>query len=108
MDVPPPLDPIPVEVLKRLGTSRESVGRLTRKAGEAERALGIYGVSVTAGIPRGSAGESLRTDVEKCFPVHDTPTRSDPLHRTVELPKPLTEQAAAAFNGLFGRAGENE
>jgi hypothetical protein len=31
------------------------------------------------------------------------PTRNDPLHRTVELPKPLTQQAVDLFNRVFGR-----
>jgi hypothetical protein len=91
------------EVLKRLGTSRESVGRLARKAAGAERAIGIHGVSLTAGVPRGPAGEAFRSEVEKHFRVHDTPSRADPLHRTVELPKPVTPEAADVFNRLFGR-----
>jgi hypothetical protein len=36
--------------------------------------------------------------------VHDTPTRADPLHRTVELPKPVTAEVAALFNQIFGRS----
>ena len=91
------------EILKRLGTSRESAARLGRKAEEAERALGIHGVSVTAGVPRGPASEALRDDVGRHFRVHDTPTRSDPYHRTVELPKPVSPEVAALFNSLFGR-----
>ena len=37
------------ETLKRLGTTRESATRLTRKAAEAESVLGLHGVSATAG-----------------------------------------------------------
>lgn len=92
------------EVLKRLGTSRESATRLARKAAAAERALGIHGVSVTAGTSRGSASSAGREIIEKHFRVHDTPTRADPLHRTVELPKPVTPEAADLFNHLFGRS----
>ncbi len=92
------------EILKRLGSSRESVARLSRKATEAEAALGIHGVSVTAGIPRGPASAASRPDVEQHFRIHDTPTRADPLHRTVELPKPITQQTADLFNQLFGRS----
>jgi hypothetical protein len=109
MDEPTGKEPgTPGEVLKRLGTSRESVSRLARKAAEAEKVLGIHGVSVTAGIPLGPASESFRADVAKHFRVHDTPTRADPLHRTVELPKPVTDEAAAVLNRLFGRGGEGE
>jgi hypothetical protein len=35
------------EVLSRLGTSRESASRLGRKAEEAEKVIGIHGVSVS-------------------------------------------------------------
>jgi hypothetical protein len=91
------------EVLKWLGTSRESAARLARKAAEAEQMLGIHGVSVTAGVATGSASTADRADVEIIFPVHDTPTRADRWHRTVELPKPITQEAADQFNQLFGR-----
>jgi hypothetical protein len=93
------------ETLKRLGTSRESVSRLARKAEEAERALGIHGVSVTAGECGTPHSSASRSQVETEFAVHDTPTRRDPLHRTVELPKPVTDDAAIRFNRLFGRSG---
>jgi hypothetical protein len=96
------------EILKRLGTNRESLARLARKAAEAERVLGIHGVSVTAGLTIGPASQANRADIAKVFRIHNTPTRSDPLHRTVELPKPITEETAAAFNGLFGRGETKE
>lgn len=91
------------EILKRLGISRESVARLARKAAEAEQVLGIHGVSVTAGVPKGEASVAERADVERVFPVHETPTRADRLHRTIELPRPVTQEAADRFNKLFGR-----
>jgi hypothetical protein len=91
------------ETLKRLGVTRESAARLGRKAAEAERVLGIHGVSVTAGEAGAPASEAARGSVEKHFPVHDTPTRKDPLHRTLELPKPVTPEVAELFNRLFGR-----
>ena len=91
------------EQLKRLGISRESASRLGRKAAEAEIFLGIHGVSVTAGIPSAPASVALRWNVEAEFRVHDTPTRSDPLHKTVELPKPVDDQVADRFNRIFGR-----
>ena len=91
------------ESLKRLGTSRESVSRLARKAAEAEMVLGIHGVSVTAGTPIGPASAAGREVVERHFPVHNTPTYNDPLHRTVELPKPVNEEVAKKFNEVFGR-----
>ena len=92
------------EILKRLGTSRESASRLGRKAADAEQVFGIHGVSVTAGTASVPAVSAAREEVERCFPVHDTPTRADPLHRTVELPKPVTQETADEFNRLFGRS----
>ena len=91
------------ELLKRLGTSPESAARLARKAAEAEQVLGIHGVSVTAGVVAGSASVADRANVESVFPVHDTPTRADRWHRTVELPKPITQETADQFNHVFGR-----
>jgi hypothetical protein len=101
----PATDPVASgqEILKRLGTSRESVPRLARKAAEAETALRIHGVSVTAGTPIGPASSATRDAVEEHFKVYDTPTRADALHRTVELPKPVTPGAADLFNQVFGR-----
>ncbi len=93
------------ETLSRLGTSRESAQRLARKAAEAQAnpRIGVHGVSVTAGRPRGPTSSAPRARVERVFPVHDTPTRADPLHRTVELPSPVTSDVAALFNKLFRR-----
>jgi hypothetical protein len=91
------------ERLKRLGIPRKSASRLGRKADEAERVRGVHGVSVTAGKPVGPASEADRADVEAIFPVHDTPTRADRLHRTVELPKPVTQETADLLNRVFGR-----
>ena len=91
------------ETLKRLGTTRESATRLARKAAEAERVLGLHGVSVTAGPSIGPASTADRDELQRHFRVHDTPTRNDPLHRTVELLRPVTEEVALRFNQLFGR-----
>jgi hypothetical protein len=92
------------EVLKRFGSFRESAARLARKAAEAERVLGIHGVSVTAGPAPADASSADRGSVEQLFRVHDMPTRNDPLHRTVELPNPVTQEVADGFNKLFGRS----
>ena len=91
------------EVLHRFGIDPESERRLSRKSEEAERVLGIHGVSVSAAEPERAASAARRTEVERHFRVHDTPTRSNPLHRTVELPKPVTPEVARMFNNVFGR-----
>ena len=91
------------EQLKRFGTDPESVERLAEQAAAAESAIGIHGVSVTARPTNAPAGVAPRSEVEKHFKVHDTRSRRDPLHRTVELPQPVTQEVADLFNRLFGR-----
>ena len=91
------------ETLKRFGTDPEPADRLAAQAAAAETVLGIHGVSVTARDTTAPAGATARPDVEAHFRVHDTPSRRDPLHRTVELPKPVTPEVAELFNALFGR-----
>jgi len=92
------------ETLTRLGTDAESAARLGRKALEAEEKIGIHGVSTTAAKIEGKeVSTAARSAVERSFKVHNTPTRVDPLHRTVELPKPVTKSTADIFNALFGR-----
>ena len=90
-----------MEILKRFGTEPESAERLAGQAAAAESVMGIHGVSVTA---RDTAARADRAAVEAHFRVHDTPTRRDPAHRTVELPKPVTAETAEKFNRVFGRA----
>ncbi|AWM41117.1 hypothetical protein GobsT_02750 [Gemmata obscuriglobus] len=92
------------EQLKRFGTTAESAERLAQQAAAAETVLGIHGVSVTARDTNAPAGVAPRSEVEKHFPVHNTPSRRDPQHRTVELPKPVTPEVADRFNRLFGRS----
>ena len=89
------------EILIRFGNVPESVQKLADDSAKAEGVLGIHGVSVTARTPKWPAPAAKRSDVEKYFPVHNT--GSDPLHRTIELPKPVTQEIADLFNRLFGR-----
>jgi RHS repeat-associated protein len=91
------------ETLTRLGTSTESASRLARKAAEAEEKIGIHGVSATAAKVEGEVSRAARGQVERVFNVHNTPTHADQLHRTIELPKPVTKAVADMFNKLFGR-----
>jgi hypothetical protein len=91
------------EVLTRFGLEPESAERLAEQAVAAESKLGIHGVSVTARDTTAPAGRARRGDVEAVFRVHNTRSRRDPLHRTVELPKLVTPEVAELFNRLFGR-----
>lgn len=91
----------PAETLTRFGQAPESAQKLAEDAARAEAVIGIHGVSVTARPPKRPAPAARRSDVEKHFPVHNT--GNDPLHRTVELPQPVTQDVADLFNHLFGR-----
>lgn len=88
----------------RKGTSKESPTRLNRKAQEAENSnLGIHGVSGSKTKTPGCSSASC-SDLEAAgFKVHQTPSRRDPNHVTVELPKPVTKDDATRFNDVFGR-----
>jgi len=94
------------EVLARLGTSFESARRLAGKAAAAEAVIGIHGVSATAARETRRCSHAGRREVESLFRVHETPTRQDSMHRTVELPSPITREVAQLFNALFGRIEE--
>jgi hypothetical protein len=89
------------EILYRFGEAPESAAKLADAAAQAERILGIHGVSATARRPRQPASSAKRSDIEQHFPVHKT--GRDPMHRTIELPRPVTEEVADLFNRLFGR-----
>ena len=91
------------EVLKRFGMDPETAEKLASAAAQALSVLGIHGVSVTARETTAPACRAARADVEQHFRVHDTPTRRDGLHRTVELPQPVTAEVAEMFNRVFGR-----
>jgi hypothetical protein len=92
-----------VEELYRFGTDPESASRLQRRAQEAQAQIGIHGVSVSGTKPTIDYSTANKHELSQHFPVHETPTRSDPLHHTVELPNPVTREDAALFNELFGR-----
>jgi RHS repeat-associated protein len=99
------------QTLVRRGQSWESQTRLARQAAAAEEHGLPHGVSVTtpesnAALSRNPADavSAKRRDLEAGgFPVHHTPTRSDPNHHTVGLPKPVTQETTSVFNRLFGR-----
>jgi hypothetical protein len=50
---------------------------------------------------RADAVSADRAAVEEVFSV--VKTGKNPHHYTVELPKPVTQEVADQFNGLFGR-----
>jgi hypothetical protein len=108
----------PEGTLVRRGSSPESAQRLAKQAAAAESAgaaqNGVpygHGVSVTtpesnARLARdpADASSATRKALEAAgFEVRHTPTRSDPNHHTVQLPKPVTPAVADLFNAILGR-----
>ncbi|HEY3790039.1 MAG TPA: hypothetical protein VGL71_14360, partial [Urbifossiella sp.] len=91
------------EILKRFGADPESAEKLAGDSAQGETILGIHGVSVTARETTAPSGIASRAELERHFAVHDTLSRRDRRHRTVELPKPVTSEVAERFNRLFGR-----
>jgi RHS repeat-associated protein len=90
------------ETLTRYGDKPETVERLAEQAAKAEAhpKVGIHGVSTTTKPnPTNPGGQAPRSTVEQQFKVHNTLGKG---HRTVELPKPVTQQVVDAFNKLFG------
>lgn len=89
----------------RLGKSPESASRLGRKSAEAESVFG-HGVSVTTTKPAAGnvcSSASCANLQSRGFEVKSSPTRNDPNHHTVILPKPVTKDVAKSFNDAFGR-----
>jgi hypothetical protein len=109
----------PEDTLVRRGASPETARRLGNQAAAAENAgtaqNGVpfgHGVSVTtpesnarlARDPTDAASATRRALEEAGFEVRHTPTRADPNHHTVQLPKPVTDVTADLFNSVFGRS----
>lgn len=80
--------------------------RLQRKAEEAEEKSDIHGVSasVAGSDDKPDWSSATRSALERNdFIIHQTPTKANPHHVTIELPKPITKEVADAFNRAFGR-----
>jgi hypothetical protein len=106
-------------MLVRQGVAWESTTRLAKKAAEAE-AAGVarngspygHGVSVTTVFshlrlstnPLDASFATKKAFEVAGFEVRHTPTRRDPNHHTVQLPKPVTPDVAARFNIILGRS----
>jgi hypothetical protein len=92
--------------LYRAARGYESATRLARQAAEAETKGQPHGISVTGNPnkfsnPAEAGPGATKTQIEANFPVHSTPSRADPTHHTVELPKPVTQAVADVINRLF-------
>ncbi len=90
----------------RRGRDPESPGRLKKKAVEAERAgfpHGVSGTTTTPADPSGWSHAPLSGLESGGFPVVPTPTRTDPGHVTVTMPREIGGDIAGLFNRIFGR-----
>lgn len=68
--------------------------------------VNTHGVSGSATDWGPDSSSAPRSDLEDAgFPVHDTPSRRDPGHVTIELPIPVENEDADKFNDVFGRDG---
>ena len=101
------LDDLQVRRLKNW----ESAQRLARWAADAEQAGLGHGLSVTspeanqhlAQDPADAVQATRRAFEEAGFEVRYTPSKRDPDHHTVIIPKPVTEEVATRFNAVLGR-----
>jgi hypothetical protein len=93
------------DLLYRMGTSPESIRRLTLKCEQAEVAGFGFGVSVSLNLPSGIDCSSATKRILKHagFDLNYTPTMRDPGHHTVIFPQPLTGEVVRTFNKVLGR-----
>ena len=91
------------EILKRLGTTRESAARLGPKRLKRSRFWAFMDSPSRRGFHEHPPQPRCEPRSSEFF-VSTKPQRAtDRLHRTVELPKPVTQETADQFNQLFGR-----
>jgi hypothetical protein len=90
--------------LYRFGTEIEDAKKLEADCERAFPQGFPHGVSVRSVSNRSDASVAMRAEVELYFSVHKTGL--EPHHFTIELPHPVTLEAAERFNRLFGRTGE--
>lgn len=92
------------KTIYRMGDRKESPTRLGNKAAEAEGKIGTHGVSGSTTKPSGPCSSASCSSLESAgFPVRATPTKNDPGHVTIELPKPVTKEVADKLNKTLGR-----
>src|SRR4051794_40495397 len=87
--------------LYRFGLAWESRDSLEAEAHKAVKNGFPHGVSTFSRSSRPDAMRASLAEVEAYFRV--IKTGGNPYHYTVELPDPLTNEAASKFNRLFGR-----
>lgn len=95
------------EIIWRWGLQGEEIKHLSDRATEAYEVIGIHGVTAFAGNPPATANVSyarVSDLVTGGFCVYITPWESNPEHRTVRLPRPLTPHTVAEWNKIWKRS----
>jgi hypothetical protein len=88
--------------LYRNGIEAESAESLARQSSDAAAAGFPHGVSAFSKSSRPDAMVANGTDVAELFQI--VKTGKNEFHFTIELPNPVTQEVADAFNALFGRS----
>lgn len=91
--------PDPSDTLTRFGRDAESVESLCEQAAQAEKIIGVHGVSVRLNSKRRGKKARLAETVT-AFP-ETRQMGADSKHYTVVLPQPITQEVADRFNALF-------
>ncbi|WP_372365667.1 hypothetical protein [Candidatus Uabimicrobium sp. HlEnr_7] len=94
------------ETIWRWGIHCEKREVLQESSQEAFEVIGLHGVTAFAGIaPREVTASSARVAdlVALGFLVYITPLDATPEHRTVELPKSITDGTVRAWNDVWKR-----
>ena len=94
------------EIIWRWGIQPEKLKSLRESCQEAHQIIGIHGVTAFAGetptdLKISSATVENLADLG--FPVYVTPLNSTPEHRTVELPKNITDETVRIWNQAWRR-----
>jgi len=89
--------------LYRIGLEPEAADELETQCEEALKVGFPHGVSLRSHSDRPDVCRAPRAEVELYFPVRKT--GASPLHFTLELPHPVTDEIADTLNRLFGRGG---
>ena len=87
--------------LFRFGLDPETIEELALQAAAAENRGFPHGVSAFSRSDRPDSVSASAAEIEEKFALHKT--GANPFHYTIELPKPVTQEVADLFNGLFGR-----
>lgn len=94
------------EIIWRWGVQAENINQLNESSQDAYDVIQIHGVTAFAGEIPSEIKLSTATvkELTECgFFVYVTPLNSTPEHRTIELPKPVTNEMLLKWNDIWNR-----